>query len=165
LSNFVLAKEFRHLCLFGLAIERLAGKTGLVSASAGPCTSPVLLTAKKGKVYTVFIGMERVVLLLNVKPGFREEYVKRHKEVWPAVLDEMKAAGVRSMNIFLAGNLSVVILEAEDYETSIGRLQKAPFCVRWEEFMAPIMEGPGGEVYSPSKAWPEGAQEVFCWKA
>ena len=47
--------------------------------------------------------MERVALVLNIRERQQEEYVRRHREVWPQVLRDMEKAGFRQMNIFIAG--------------------------------------------------------------
>jgi L-rhamnose mutarotase len=107
--------------------------------------------------------MERIVFLLQIRKGFEEEYVKRHANVWPQVLEEMEQAGIEAMNIYLAGRQVVVFMEVEDYVRSVELLAKAPASVRWEQFMAPIMEGDSAGPYDPEKAWPSGLPEVFRW--
>jgi L-rhamnose mutarotase len=109
--------------------------------------------------------MERVAFLLHVKEGCEEEYIKRHRSVWPEVLQEMEQAGIYSMNIYLAGRRVIIFMEVENYAHSVQLLSKAPASNRWEEFMAPIMEGDSGNAYDPENAWPAGLPEVFHWKA
>jgi len=109
--------------------------------------------------------MERIVFLLQIRKGLEEEYVKRHAAVWPQVLKEMEQAGIQAMNIYLAGRQVVIFMEVEDYRRSVEFLAKAPASVRWEQFMAPIMESDPEGPYDPEKAWPEGLPEVFRWNA
>ena len=45
--------------------------------------------------------MERVAFVMHVKEGEEEEYRRRHREVWPAVLAELERAGVRSMCLYM----------------------------------------------------------------
>jgi L-rhamnose mutarotase len=109
--------------------------------------------------------MQRIVFLLRIRKGFEEEYVQRHANVWPQVLEEMGEAGIQSMNIYLAGRQVVIFMEVEDYRRSVEFLAKAPASVRWEQFMAPIMESDSEGPYDPEKAWPNGLPEVFRWSA
>jgi len=109
--------------------------------------------------------MERIVFLLQIRKGFEEEYVKRHANVWPQVLEEMGQAGIQAMNIYLAGRQVVVFMEVENYRRSVELLARAPASVRWEQFMAPIMESDSEGPYDPEKAWPNGLPEVFRWNA
>ena len=90
--------------------------------------------------------MERVAFVMKAKAGYEEEYVRRHKEVWPKVLSDMKKAGVHKMSIFMQGR--------ELFESA-----------RWEEYMTPIMENAAGEAYDPNNAYPDGLPEVFYWEA
>ena len=109
--------------------------------------------------------MERIVFLLQIRKGFEGEYVKRHANVWPQVLKEMEQAGIQTMNIYLAGRQAVVFMEVEDYLRSVELLAKAPASIRWEQFMAPIIESDSEGPYDPEKAWPSGLPEVFGWNA
>ena len=48
--------------------------------------------------------MERVGFTMRLLPGREAEYRRRHAEVWPEMLDALKAAGVRDYWIFLHGD-------------------------------------------------------------
>jgi hypothetical protein len=39
------------------------------------------------------IGMGQHAWVLEVRPGYEEEYKKRHDEIWPETLDALKKAG------------------------------------------------------------------------
>ena len=47
--------------------------------------------------------MQRVAFVMHVKEGQEEEYIRRHRDVWPQVLADLEKAGVGQMNIFMAG--------------------------------------------------------------
>ena len=55
-------------------------------------------------------------------------------------------------------------MEAEDYAEAVRILAESPESVRWEEYMAPIMEDESGDDYDPHDAYPEGLPEVFHWR-
>ena len=38
---------------------------------------------------------------MQLKPGVAAEYKKRHDEIWPALVAELKAVGVSDYSIFL----------------------------------------------------------------
>ena len=59
--------------------------------------------------------MERVAFVMHVKEGEEEEYRRRHREVWPAVLADLEQAGVRSMSIFMVGRQLILYMEVEKY--------------------------------------------------
>ncbi|MCK5693875.1 MAG: L-rhamnose mutarotase, partial [Bacteroidales bacterium] len=45
--------------------------------------------------------MKRLAFKMYLKEGFKEEYRKRHNELWPEVADLLKKAGVSNYSIFL----------------------------------------------------------------
>ena len=63
--------------------------------------------------------MERVAFVMHVKDGEEEEYRRRHREVWPAVLAELERAGVRSMSVFMADRQLILYMEVEKYAEAV----------------------------------------------
>ena len=41
--------------------------------------------------------------ILEIRPGYEEEYKKRHDEIWPEMVQMLKEAGLRNYNIFRYG--------------------------------------------------------------
>ena len=41
--------------------------------------------------------------VLEVRPGYEEEYRERHDEIWPEMLEALRAAGISNYNIFRHG--------------------------------------------------------------
>ena len=44
--------------------------------------------------------MSNYAWVLEVRPGYEEEYKKRHDELWPEMKDMLRDAGIRNYNIF-----------------------------------------------------------------
>ena len=44
---------------------------------------------------------QRSAFVLQVRPDRIEEYVEAHRNVWPEMLDALRAAGIRNYTIFL----------------------------------------------------------------
>ena len=109
--------------------------------------------------------MERVAFLMKARPGYEEEYVRRHRNVWPGVLADMAQAGIHKMSIFMRGRDLFLYMEVDDYAEAARALLEAPDSVQWEEYMTPIMEDPSGGDYDPDKAFPDGLPEVFYWES
>ncbi len=108
--------------------------------------------------------MQRVAFVMHVKEGEEEEYRRRHRDVWPAVLADLERAGVHSMSIFMADRQLLLYMETDNYAEAVRILAESPESVRWEEYMAPIMEDESGDDYDPHNAYPEGLPEVFHWQ-
>ncbi len=47
--------------------------------------------------------------ILEIRPGYEEEYKKRHDEIWPEMVQMLKEAGLRNYNIFRYGIMKVDI--------------------------------------------------------
>ena len=71
--------------------------------------------------------MERVAFIMRVREGEEEEYRRRHREVWPAVLADLERAGGRSMSIFMADRQLILYMEVEEYAEAVRQdLRTAP---------------------------------------
>ena len=108
--------------------------------------------------------MQRVAFVMHVKEGQEEEYIRRHRDVWPQVLADLEKAGVGQMNIFMAGRQLFLHMEVDDYAEAARILGASPESVRWEQYMEPIMEDAGGETYDPENPYPTSLPEVFFWR-
>src|SRR5580692_1108695 len=69
--------------------------------------------------------------VLEVRPGYEEEYKKRHDEIWPEMIAALRAAGIRNYNIFRHGLTLFGYFETDDLERTITILAKDPVNARW----------------------------------
>lgn len=84
--------------------------------------------------------MANFAWVLEVRPGYEEEYKKRHDEIWPEMLAELRAAGISNYNIFRHGLTLFGHFETDDLAATIGYLRDSDVNRRWAESMAPIMK-------------------------
>ncbi|MBN9058384.1 MAG: SDR family NAD(P)-dependent oxidoreductase [Rhizobiales bacterium] len=86
--------------------------------------------------------------VLEVRPGCEEEYKKAHDEIWPEMLETLKAAGIRNYSIFRLGLKLIGYFETDDLQKTIAYLKDDPVNKRWGEAMAravlPAMLDRGG---------------------
>ncbi|GAB1363885.1 L-rhamnose mutarotase [Rhodobacter sp.] len=78
--------------------------------------------------------------VLEVRPGHEDEYKKRHDEIWPEMLEALRAAGIRNYNIFRHGLTLFGFFETDDLEATKAFLRTNAVDQRWGEWMAPIMK-------------------------
>ncbi len=78
--------------------------------------------------------------VLEVRPGYEDEYKKRHDEIWPEMLEALRAAGIRNYNIFRHGLTLFGFFETDDLEATKSFLRTNAVDQRWGEWMAPIMK-------------------------
>lgn len=84
--------------------------------------------------------MQRVAFLMGLKPGFEEEYKRRHAEIWPELLDALHKAGAHNYSIFRHGEQLFAYLETPDFEQMVKYLAEDPTNARWQIFMQSMMD-------------------------
>ncbi|MBM1105789.1 L-rhamnose mutarotase [Aurantibacter crassamenti] len=78
---------------------------------------------------------------MKLKPGFEEEYKKRHDEIWPELAALLSASGISDYSIFLDQETSILFAVqklADNFDTSA--LPNHPIVKKWWAYMADIME-------------------------
>ena len=83
--------------------------------------------------------MSHYAWVLEVRPGYEEEYKRRHDEIWPEMVEALRAAGVRNYNIFRHGLTLFGYFETDDLEKTRAALAQSEVNRKWGEHMAPIM--------------------------
>jgi L-rhamnose mutarotase len=91
--------------------------------------------------------METVAFRMVLNPGQREEYERRHREIWPELAAALREAGVRNYRIFLdeATNHLFAVLERHESHT-MDALPSLPVMRKWWDFMADLMQTGEGNV-------------------
>jgi len=83
---------------------------------------------------------QRAGFVLHVRPDRIEEYVAAHANVWPEMLDALRAAGIRNYTIFRAGTSVFGYFEAEDLDIAAAFLEGQEVNRRWQNAMAGLLE-------------------------
>jgi L-rhamnose mutarotase len=92
--------------------------------------------------------MSRHVLTVDLRddPAAIAAYRAYHQRVWPEVLDSLRGAGVRSMDIRVHGRRLVMILELRDgldvAQVFAAHAASHPRVQEWEQLMASLQEPP-----------------------
>lgn len=80
--------------------------------------------------------MQRVCFTLQVKPDRLEEYKRRHRNVWPEMLDALRRTGWKNYSLFLRPDgLLVGYLETPDFEAARAGMQREEVNARWQNEM------------------------------
>lgn len=85
--------------------------------------------------------MEKIAFTMRLASGRAEEYRRRHDAIWPELVAELKAAGIRDYSIFLdddSHTLFAVLWRIDDH--AMDALPDKPVMRRWWDHMADIME-------------------------
>ena len=85
--------------------------------------------------------MKRAAFKMFLKEGNKEEYRRRHAELWPEVADLLKEAGISDYSIFLDEEahtlFAVQTLSKDEGSQSLGSRK---IIQQWWDYMADIME-------------------------
>ncbi|PUB13229.1 L-rhamnose mutarotase [Yoonia sediminilitoris] len=85
--------------------------------------------------------MEKFAFKMQLNPGCRAEYIKRHDEIWPELLALLKEAGISDYSIHLDAETDILfgVLKREDGHT-MDDLPDHPVMQKWWAHMADIMQ-------------------------
>ena len=85
--------------------------------------------------------MIRNAFTMKLKPGFEEEYKRRHDEIWPELSAELTKAGISDYSIFLdeASLTLFAVQKLTDDNTSAG-LPDTEIVKKWWACMGDIMD-------------------------
>ena len=84
--------------------------------------------------------------MLHVRPDRLDDYVARHEDVWPEMLDALRAAGWRNYTLFhREDGLVVGYLETESFDDALAEMERSEVNARWQREMAPFFTLPPGE--------------------
>ena len=85
--------------------------------------------------------MKRFAFKMKLKAGFREEYRKRHDEIWPELAALIRSSGVFDYSIFLDESTNILFaVQKQSGEESSQDLGDNPVVQKWWAYMADIME-------------------------
>lgn len=84
--------------------------------------------------------MERYAWKAVVKEGMLEEYVRRHQEIWPELVEVLRQAGIVNYTIWNCSSELFGYYECEkgaDYAAAVQA--GSPVVDRWNEYMKDVM--------------------------
>ncbi|AUH62829.1 L-rhamnose mutarotase [Paracoccus zhejiangensis] len=85
--------------------------------------------------------MERMAMVIHLKPGRKAEYLRLHAKVWPEVLARISACNIRNYSIFLKEPEDILFgyweYHGEDFATDAARMAANPKTRDWWALTAP----------------------------
>jgi L-rhamnose mutarotase len=101
--------------------------------------------------------MERYCFKMVVLPGREGEYERRHDEIWPELVAEIEAAGVRNYTLFRRGLEVIAYCECHpDAATAFGKLAQSEVNARWSEYFGDVLDqfvDADGNLLEASEVW------------
>ena len=84
--------------------------------------------------------MERIAWKGRILPGKKEEYIKRHNEIWPEMKEVLKAAGICNYTIWTDGDILFGYYECQYGVSFANKVQnESPIVQKWEEYMKDVL--------------------------
>jgi len=84
--------------------------------------------------------MQRIAFQLRIRAGKEEAYDEAHRHVWPELLAELSAVGVREYSIFRRGQELVLYMLVPEFNAFLEHMAESEVDRRWQETMAPLFE-------------------------
>jgi L-rhamnose mutarotase len=78
---------------------------------------------------------------MKLKPGCRQEYIRRHSEVWPEIRALIKQSGIGDYSIFLDEETGTLFgVQKQGGEVSSQELGNVAIQQKWWDYISDIME-------------------------
>jgi L-rhamnose mutarotase len=85
--------------------------------------------------------MQRIAFVMKLRPGFEEEYRRRHAAIWPELTTLLHDTGIREYSIFLnEETLQLFGYLKIDDAVKLDRLPEQEVMQRWWDYMKDIMD-------------------------
>lgn len=85
--------------------------------------------------------MTRAGFKMYLKPGFENEYIMRHNEIWPELEALLRENGISDYSIFWDRDTNILFAcQKLNGDASSQDLGLVPIVQRWWDYMADIME-------------------------
>lgn len=83
----------------------------------------------------------RVGFCFKVKESMIPEYRRRHREVWPEMLQALRETGWKNYSLFMRDDgLLFGYLETDDFDRARALMAEREVNLRWQRDMAPFFE-------------------------
>lgn len=84
--------------------------------------------------------MKREAFKMYLKPGFEEEYQRRHNAIWPELKELLEKSGVSDYTIFWDKDTNVLFAVQKNDGNGSQDLGDNPIVQKWWAYMADLME-------------------------
>lgn len=101
--------------------------------------------------------MERLCFTFELHDGKEEEYERRHREIWPEMVEAVRAAGFTNYTLFRRGRTVVGYAECvPDVATVLARIGASEVNARWAASFEPIIRrltDERGDLFRFAEVW------------
>jgi L-rhamnose mutarotase len=83
--------------------------------------------------------MEHILYKQILKPGCKEEYVRRHSKCWPSLLTTIRKSGIKRELIWLDGDNIYIYMMAPDIGAALRKLTNTSAFKKWNGEMSAML--------------------------
>ena len=85
--------------------------------------------------------MERYAWKATLKQGKKEEYIRRHNEIWKELVEVLKSAGIENYSIWISGDILFGYYECKKGKDFAAKVQaESEIVKKWDEYMKDVMD-------------------------
>ena len=86
--------------------------------------------------------MKRYAMIIKIRAGALDEYVRLHKNVWPDVLEMIRKCNIRNYSIYHRDGYLFSYFEyiGEAFESDIDKMAADPKTQQWWSVVSPLQE-------------------------
>jgi len=85
--------------------------------------------------------VQRACVTFRIKSGTREEYIKRHNEIWPELVEIMQKYGFKNQSIFINNKHVIAYLECQsNYKEQAEKYAMEKISIKWQEYFNDIID-------------------------
>src|SRR5438445_11623028 len=84
-------------------------------------------------------AMQRIAFMMRIRSGTEEEYRRRHRQVWPELLADLKRAGCQNYSIYLRGTELFAYMEVDDFQRYLEVMATSRASERWGAQMSDVL--------------------------
>jgi L-rhamnose mutarotase len=101
--------------------------------------------------------MQRYCFTFEIRPGAEAEYKRRHDEIWPELVEAIKAAGISNYSLFRRGTQVIAYCECEpDAATAFAKVGAHEANARWSAWFEDIivaLTDADGNLFVADEVW------------
>jgi len=104
--------------------------------------------------------VRRYAQVIRVRPEIEDKYIEYHAQVWPEILDLIRACNIRNYSIFLRDHVLFAYFEyvGPNYEADMAKMAADPKMQEWWKIMDPMQDPMPDR--APGEWWAK-MEEVF----
>jgi L-rhamnose mutarotase len=83
--------------------------------------------------------VEHISFVLRIDPNREEEYIERHKRVYPELEEAFGRAGIHRYHIYFHEGILFAYMLVDNFETAMEQLEHHRANINWQQYMEDML--------------------------